>query len=102
MEVGRKGLGKFRWENNSTFQTYLQMRLKPGFHMISNGRRRSAITIGNQSASCPRNVVWDSLRHTIRMIGRVELDSTFPTIMTTPTKKDSKWERESGTVCNNW
>ena len=34
------------------------------------------------------NVVWDGLRHTIWMIGRVELDSTFPTIKTTSTKKD--------------
>ena len=104
---------------------------KPGFHMICNGRRRSAILIGNQSASCPdiwkllkrclgrspahnlswleelnlillsrplrpcrqRKIlmgarVWNGLRHTIWMIGRVELDSTFPTITTTPTKKD--------------
>ena len=41
-----------------------------------------------------RHGVCDGLRPAIWVIGKVELDSTFPTITTTPTKKDF-----NGNVC---
>ena len=42
--------------------TAFKWRLKFGFHMICNGRRRSAISIGNQSASFPRQLQTLSVR----------------------------------------
>ena len=67
--------------------------LKPGFHMICNGRRRSAIMTGNQSALYARHMeTIKTLSGTVcdtrsELIGRVEFDSTFPTIVATPTMK---------------
>ena len=63
--------------------------LNPGFHIMI---LRVCDTIGDQSASRCRHMetfvpsVCGGLWHTVGAIGKVESSSTFPTIMTLPTK----------------
>ena len=75
------------------FNFFFGFFLKPGSLTICYDWRRSPIAC-RRSYGNIRHGVCGGRRPTICVIGRVELDSIFPTVTTTPTKKDL-----NGTVC---
>ena len=74
--------------NSRTLRHSFELKVKPGSHMICNDQR-------------PLKIIWEHstlrLRRTIRVIGRVELGSTFPTITISPTTTDF-----NGNACLGW